>query len=125
VSNVTYLHNWDPELCILLETEDNNKADFNRFLFKHVPSTEALQQGGQFEGSDREGVIHQLKSRFDESIEEGRSHDNLCALFSKSFQYLQWCDKEGATAFTQNSLKDYMNHLNERVVNDHRKLIHF
>ncbi|MCC4787023.1 hypothetical protein AB6E39_01080 [Vibrio splendidus] len=116
MNNVTYLHNWNPELCIQLETDDNNRADFNRFIFKHVPSTEALQQGEQFKRAAREGFILHLKSRFDEAIEEGGSHQSLCAAFHHTSQYLQWCDKEDATAFTQSSLEGYMNHLNERVM---------
>ncbi|MEZ9916781.1 hypothetical protein BCU49_000240 [Vibrio breoganii] len=116
MNNVTLLHNWDPELCIQLETSYSNKVDFNRFLFRHMPSTKALQQGGQFEGADREGFILQLKSRFDETIEEGGSHSNLLNIFFKTSQYLQWCDKEGATAFTRSSLEAYMNHLNQRVL---------
>lgn len=116
MNNVTYLHNWDPELCIQLENGYSNKVDFNRFLFKHIPSTKALQQGGQFEGADREGFIHQLKSRFDEAIEEDGSHSNLLNIFFKISQHLKWCDKEGATAFTQPSLEAYMNYLNERVL---------
>ncbi|EME0093279.1 hypothetical protein VXI05_001275 [Vibrio parahaemolyticus] len=116
MNNVTYLHCWDPELSIQLETENNNKADFNRLLCKHVPSTKALQQGGQFEDADREGFIHQLKSRFDEAIEEDESHLTLSTLFFQASQYLQWCDKEGSTAFTQTSLEGYINHINERVL---------
>ncbi|EGQ7940180.1 hypothetical protein V4T70_003617 [Vibrio vulnificus] len=116
MNNVTYLHCWDPELSIQLETGNNNKADLNRLLFKHVPSTKALQQGGQFEDADREGFIHQLKSRFDEAIDEDESHLTLYTLFFQASQYLQWCDKEGSTAFTQTSLEGYISHINERVL---------
>ncbi|AYM85537.1 hypothetical protein [Pseudoalteromonas agarivorans] len=116
MSNVTYLHNWNPNLCIQLEIGSNNKADFNRFLVKHYPSTQALQQGGEFEDANREGFILQLKSGFDEAIEEGGSHSALFNLFFTTSQYLRWCDKENIAAFTQFSLEGYMNHQNVRVM---------
>ncbi|MGS0824904.1 hypothetical protein ACVBIO_03760 [Shewanella sp. 0m-8] len=116
MSNVTYLHKWNPDLCIQLDTGDNVKADFNRFLFKHIPSTQALQQAGDFEGSDREGFILQMKAQFDEAIEEGGSHSFLYTLFIKTSHYLRWCDKEDVTAFTKSSLESYMDHQNERVM---------
>lgn len=116
MSNVTYLHSWNPDLCIQLEAADNLRADFNRFLVKHFPTTESMQQGKDFEHADREGFILQLKARFDETIEEGGSHQSLYALFSKASQYLRWCDKAEVEAFTQSSIEGYMSNLNERVM---------
>ncbi|POV82948.1 hypothetical protein C3418_23610 [Aeromonas sp. ASNIH8] len=57
-------------MCIQL---DDYRADFNRYLFKGLPSTVALQQGGEFNEADRKQIIYQLKSQFDEKIEEGGS----------------------------------------------------
>ncbi|WP_318486908.1 hypothetical protein [Photobacterium leiognathi] len=116
MSNTTYLHNWNPDLCIQLKSQANVRADFNRFLVKHIPSTEAIQQGQEFEDADREGFVLQLKSRFDEAIEENASHQTLYALYLRVSQYLRWCDKEGVWSFTQSSIEGYMNHQNERVM---------
>lgn len=116
MSNVTYLHKWNPNLCIQLEKLDTSKIDFNRFLVKHFPSTQALQKGQELEDADREGSILQIKSRFDEVIEEGVSHSRLCSLFYSLSLYLRWCDKSDVKAFTQSSVEGYMNHQNERVM---------
>ncbi|MDH5925108.1 hypothetical protein L8S13_02265 [Vibrio lentus] len=116
MSNITYLHNWNPDLCIHLKVEGNKLADFNRFLVKNAPSTEALQQGQQFESADRKGCIHQIKARFDEAVEEGGSHEKLHSYFFKLLQYLRWCDKSDVKSFTQSSIEEYMTHQNERVM---------
>lgn len=116
MSNVTHLHNWDPNLCILLDAGGNYSADLNRFLVKHSPSTKAIQQGQAFEDADREGFILELKSRFDEAIEEGGSHSSLYGVFNQAFNYLRWCDKENVIAFTQSSIEGYMSYQNERVM---------
>ncbi|MBY8156235.1 hypothetical protein KW499_20850 [Vibrio fluvialis] len=113
MSNIAYLHDWKPELCIQLDTEDNHKADFNRFLVKHFPTTKQLQQGNQFEDAEREGFILQFKSNFDNKIEEGDSHHSLYIIFIRCSNYLRWCDKKGEIAFTQTSLESYM--LNEQT----------
>ena len=116
MNNITYLHSWNPGLCIQLETDSNHRADFNRFLVKHFPSTKAMQQGREFEDADRDGFVLQLKSRFDEAIKESVSHTSLYTMFSKTSQYLQWCDKEGVKSFTQSSIEGYINHLNVCVM---------
>ncbi|WP_318481438.1 hypothetical protein [Photobacterium leiognathi] len=116
MSNTTYLHNWNPDLCIQLKSQNNFRADFNRFLVKHFPSTEAIQQGQESEDADREGFVHQLKYRFDEAIEENASHVTLKNLYSSVSHYLRWCDKEGICSFTQSSIEGFMNHQNERVM---------
>ncbi|MFV8453761.1 hypothetical protein ACNO5M_01515 [Vibrio owensii] len=116
MSNITHLHGWNPDLCIQLDTEDNNLADFNRLMMKHIPSTKDLQQGKVFENADRKGFILQMKARFDEVIEEGGSHKTLYSFFNRATQYLQWCDKEGSEAFTQSSLEGFMGNQNERVM---------
>lgn len=110
MSNVAYISGWKHELCIELDTEFNYRADFNRFLVKGVPSTELLQQGEGFEDACRDGVILQLKSRFDDMIEEGASHNTLYDIFNKCSIYLRWCDKYNENAFTQASLEGYMQH---------------
>ncbi len=116
MSSVAYLSGWKPELCIQLELENNCKADFNRFLVKHLPSTQQLQQGRQFEDAGREGFVLQIKSRFDEKIEEGSSHSTLYSYFMVCSQYLRWCDSNSLTAFTQVSLEGHMLHEQTRVM---------
>ncbi|PSW43362.1 MULTISPECIES: hypothetical protein [Photobacterium] len=114
--NVTYLSAWKPELCIDLDTEGNDKADFNRLLFKHCPSTSLLQQARGVENAYRESFIIQLKCRFDEAIEEGKSHNSLYTIFRETFNYLKWCDEQNAPSFTQLSLEGYMSHLDSKVM---------
>ncbi|GEM77212.1 phage integrase N-terminal SAM-like domain-containing protein [Vibrio sagamiensis] len=116
MSNVTYLHKWNPDLCIQLDVDGEKSLDFNRLLLKSLPSTEDLKKSKQFEYVDREGFILQLKTRFDEIIEEGGSHENLYSYFLKLSQYIRWCDKRDVEAFTQSSIEGYMNHQNERVM---------
>ncbi len=116
MGNITHLHKWNPDLCIQLETANNDRADFNRFLVKHTPSTNALKKGQQFEGTDRAGFILQIKARFDEAIAEGGSHYSLYNYFLSLSKYLRWCDKSDVDSFTQSSVEGYMNHLNERVM---------
>ncbi|RZP95894.1 hypothetical protein D8T65_23920 [Vibrio vulnificus] len=116
MSNITHLHGWNPSLCIQLDTEDNLLADFNRLMMKHIPSTKDLQQGKGLEDAGREGFVLQMKARFDESIEEGGSHETLHSIFTQTARYLQWCDKKGNEAFTQSSLEGFMNYQNERVM---------
>lgn len=116
MSDVAYISGWKHELCIELDTEHNNRADFNRFLVKGVPSTKLLQRGGEFEDARRDGPILQLKSRFDDMIKEGASHNSLYETFSKCSLYLRWCDKYNENAFTQASLEGYMQHEQTRVM---------
>ncbi|WP_019350540.1 hypothetical protein [Vibrio splendidus] len=115
-NHVSYLHGWNPELCFQLDTDHNNVADFNRFLVKHFPTTQELQQGAKFEGANRENLVHQIKARFAEKIEEGDSHNTLHKFYSRLSQYLRWCDLNNATAFTQESLEGYMSQLHTRVM---------
>ncbi|MFA0161939.1 hypothetical protein AB4504_23495 [Vibrio sp. 10N.222.55.F12] len=116
MSSVAYLSGWKPELCIHLDTGDKCLADFNRFLVKGFPTTELLQQGGQFEGADREGFVLQIKSRLDTKIEEGESHFTLRNVFFMCSQYLRWCDKHQEAAFTQVSLEGFMLYEQTRVM---------
>ncbi|KJF79834.1 hypothetical protein [Photobacterium angustum] len=125
MSDITYLHNWNPDLCIQLKSDKNYRADFNRFLVKHFPSTAVIQQGQEFEDADREGFVLQLKSRFDEAIEENASHETLYSLYFRLSQYLRWCDKESVLSFTQSSIEDYMNHQNLRVMRGEIKSISY
>ncbi len=115
-NKVSYLHDWDSELCFQLNTQNNNVVDFNRFLVKHFPATTKLQQGGQFEDADRQGYVHQVKARFGEKIEERNSHETLYHHYHRLSQYLRWCDLTNAIAFTQDSLEGYMSHLHTRVM---------
>ena len=116
MSNICYLHGWNPKLSIQLKTSDNSRTDFNRFLVKRFPSTKALQKGGQFESAARDGFVRQIKARFDDFIEEGKSHSTLYASFRACSQYLRWCDENDAEAFTQVSLEDYFDSLYRRVL---------
>ncbi|EGR3147166.1 hypothetical protein D5E86_22025 [Vibrio parahaemolyticus] len=114
--NVSYLHGWDSKLCFQLDTQSNNLVDFNRFLVKHFPATNKLQQGGQFEDANRKSFVNQIKTCFAEKIEEGVSHNTLISHYMLWSQYLRWCDQNNATAFTQKSLEGYMSHLHTRVM---------
>lgn len=117
MSNVSYLSGWEPNLCIQLFTHDGaRRLDFNRFLVKHFPEMEKLQQGSQFQDSDRNEVIRQLKSRFDEKIEEGASHATLCGLFYKFSTYLSWCNTNNKAAFVQASLESFMLYQQTKVL---------
>ncbi|WP_039985580.1 hypothetical protein [Vibrio owensii] len=116
MSSVTFLGGWRPELCIQLNGDGCKFADFNRFLVKGFPTTKLLQQGGQFEDADREGFVLQLKGRFDEAVEEGKSRESLYTLFMETSLYLRWCDAQNAPAFTQHSLEGYMSHLQNNVM---------
>lgn len=116
MSNVSYLHEWNPALCIQLKDEDNRIADFNRLLVKGFPSTEQLQRGGQFTATVHEGFVLQLVSYFLEQIKEGASHETLHTTFHKTSQYLRWCEKQNADAFTKSSIEGYMTHEKMRVM---------
>lgn len=116
MSNITYLHGWKPEFCIQLDTNDNNLADFNRFMAKGFPSTASLQQGGRFEDANREGFILQMKYRFDEFMGEGKSHDSLYTVYFECSRYLRWCDEHDEEAFTQNSTEAYFESLYKKVL---------
>ncbi|WP_172580294.1 hypothetical protein [Vibrio harveyi] len=116
MNNISYLSGWDSGLCIRLETNNKNNADFNRFLAKGFPSTNQLIQSGQFEVVDRKGFILQLKERFEETIKEGGSPNTLYTIFNDTSLYLRWCDKQSVSAFTQSSLEGYMNHLQTKVM---------
>ncbi|WP_045395062.1 hypothetical protein [Vibrio rotiferianus] len=116
MNNTSYLYSWNPELFIQLKTESNHRADFNRFLVKHFPPTESLQKDEQFEDADREGLVLKIKSRFDNFIEEGKSHSSLFTTFNDCSLYLRWCDKHDAEAFTRESLEGYFSALYKRVL---------
>ncbi|EKO3453401.1 hypothetical protein NTE11_003948 [Vibrio fluvialis] len=116
MSNITYLHGWKPEFCIQLDTNDNNLADFNRFMAKGFPSTASLQQGGRFEDANREGFILQMKYRFDDFMGEGKSHNSLYTVYFECSRYLRWCDEHDEEAFTQNSTEAYFESLYKKVL---------
>lgn len=115
MSNISYFSGWKQELCIQLETGDNNKADFNRILVKHLPKTEQLQLNGTFEDAGRTNFTLQLKERFDEAINEGGSHFTLLSLYNEAALYLRWCDDQDIKSFTQSSIEGYTTHLDNRV----------
>lgn len=116
MSNITYLHGWKPEFCIQLDTNDNNLADFNRFMAKGLPSTASLQQGGCFEDANREGFILQMKYRFDDFMGEGKSHDSLYTAYFECSLYLRWCDEHDQEAFTKNATEAYFESLYKTVL---------
>lgn len=116
MSNIAYLHGWKPELCVQLDTDDNSLADFNRFMVKGCPSTASLQQGGHFEGANREGFVLQMKSRFDDFIGEGTSHQSLYTAYLTCSQYLRWCDEHDEEAFTQGATEAYFAFLYKDVL---------
>lgn len=114
MSNIAYLHGWKPELCIQLD--DNPSADFNRFMVKGFPSTTALQQGGRFKDANRAGFILQMKSRFNDFMGEGKSHDSLYGIYNECSRYLRWCDKYNEEAFTQRATEAYFMFLYKDVL---------
>ncbi|MCG6363416.1 hypothetical protein [Vibrio fluvialis] len=116
MSNVAYLHGWKPELCIQLDDEHHCLADFNRFMVKGFPSTASLQQGGRFEDANREDFILQMKSRFDDLMDEGKSHKSLYSTYSACSLYLRWCDEYNEEAFTQGSIEAYFGLLYREVL---------
>ena len=116
MSNVIYLSSWEPNLCIQLDTENNNIADFNRLLAKGFPSTERLQQEGRLEDTNRKVHILQLKEKFNEAMDEGSSHRTLYNIFNCASLYLRWCDKDNRSTFNQDSLEHYMAHQHNLVM---------
>ncbi|WP_373938010.1 hypothetical protein L0990_00280 [Vibrio kanaloae] len=116
MSSVTYLSHWKPELCFQLGVNGNSRADFNRLLVKGIPPSKKLQQGHSFQNAQRESYILQIKSRFEEKIEEGFSLNTLYSYFIEISSYLRWCDKNCEIAFTQPSLENYMAHLQTKVM---------
>lgn len=116
MSNIAYLHGWKPELCIQLDDEHNRLADFNRLMIEGSPSTTALQQGGRFEDANREGFILQMKSRFDDFMGEGKSHESLYSIYSECSRYLRWCDEYNEEAFTQHATEAYFTFLYKDVL---------
>ncbi|SON51132.1 hypothetical protein [Vibrio tapetis] len=116
MSSVSYLSGWNPELCIQLEDEDRRLADFNRLLVKGFPSTKQLKRGGQFKTVEHEDFVLLLVECFHEKLKEGISHDSLHTTFHKTSQYLRWCEKEDAEAFTKSSIEGYMAHEKMRAM---------
>jgi hypothetical protein len=116
VSSVVYLSGWEPNLCVQLDTENKNLADFNRLLAKGFPSTERLQQESQFEDANRKVFILQLKDKFNEAMDEGSSHRTLYNIFNSASLYFQWCDKDNLSPFSQDSLERYMTYQQNLVM---------
>ncbi|EGR5447954.1 hypothetical protein COR24_15525 [Vibrio cholerae] len=114
MSNIAYLHGWKLDLCIQLN--DRGLADFNRFMIRGFPSTTALQLGGCFEDAHREGFILQIKSRFDDFMSEGKSHDSLYVTYLQCSQYLRWCDKHNEKAFTKQATEAYFESLYNKIL---------
>ncbi|PPA28061.1 hypothetical protein C3737_21320 [Aeromonas jandaei] len=121
MSKVIYLSGWKPQLCIQLDTAEGDRVDFNRLLFTGIPSTLALQNGGQFYDACREQFVLKLKEQFEEKIEEGGSHVSLRFLFLETLRYLKWSDEQNESAFTQCSLESYMSYLNTKVIRGEHK----
>ncbi|MGR5234294.1 hypothetical protein [Vibrio rotiferianus] len=115
-NKVSYLHGWKSDLCIQLDTSDNRLADFNRFMVKGFPSKASLQQKGYFEAATREGFILQMKSRFDDFMGEGKSHESLYNVYFQCSQYLRWCDEHNEEAFTQHATEAYFESLYKNVL---------
>ena len=116
MNNINYLSGWNPELCIQLKTENKNNADFNRFLVKGFPSTLSMQKGNAFENANREAYVLRLKDTFQELIEKGDSATALYGSFTKTHQYLKWCDDNNHESFTRLSLEGYANYLYQKVL---------
>lgn len=121
MTKLLYVSRWNPDLSLPLNTEDNNKADFNRFLFKKVPTTKQLQQSNKFENAKRESFVLQLKSRFEDDLEEGKSNETLYTIFIRCSLYLRWCDENDKEAFTKSSFEDYMLYEQTKVMQGEQK----
>lgn len=111
-----FLSGWDSELAIQLDTENNDCADFNRFLYRGFPTTDQLKQSRKFKCANRKEAIIKIKSRFIELISEGKSQTTLATIFKLCSQYLRWCDERNGIAFTKASLEGYMQYLHSRVM---------
>ena len=116
MTDLTYLTLWKPELCIQLNDGHHRKADFNRLLVKHFPSTETMQQENDFINANRDRIILKMKDQFQKSIDEGGSHSSLYFTFNIIYPYVKWCDKENSRAFTRISIEKYMDVLYQKVL---------
>ncbi|MDK9762971.1 hypothetical protein KI743_13245 [Vibrio sp. D420a] len=123
MSNIQYLHGWEKDLCLTLDSGRN--CDFNRLLYLAVPSTKALQSGKFTPSAERDDFVIQLKTRFDEKISEGDSQETLLDLFQKTRHYLEWCDEQHCKAFNQASLEGYTKHLHQRTMRRETKNTHY
>ena len=133
MSNVSYLHQWNPDLCIdVIVAGAEVILDFNRPLYKLFrdenrhkdrifPTTKDVQQGKFLEYANRTDLIFQLKSRFDEALEEGTRQASLNSYFKTLIPYILWCDQEDVLVFTQISIEGYMNAQNEKVMRGEMK----
>lgn len=115
MTNIIHLSNWSAAFYLKMDTPNNDSCDFNRALYKDFPSTQQIQQNKSLLLANRERAILQIKGRFVEKIEEGASHATLYTIFNELYQLLKFCDKKSIEAFTQKSLKLYMESLLERV----------
>lgn len=99
-----------------MNTEHNDRCDFNRFLYKGIPITKHLQQGNPVISANRDAFIIRLANRFSEEIKKGESsHNSLYTNFTEISRYLRWCDKNNIESFTKSSLEGNFEHLLEKV----------
>ncbi|WP_412514008.1 hypothetical protein [Shewanella indica] len=115
MSRLSDFSNWNTSLCFYLNVDNNILCDFNRFLYKDIPSTKHVQLGKSLVLVERSDFIFQLAVRFKEKIDEGASHHTLSTLYSKASIYLRWCDQKSIESFTQASIERYMESEYERL----------
>jgi len=118
MSNLSYMHNWRPELQLTVLNGTNNlrNLDFNRLLYRGVPSAKEIISGnGVF--AYREEIILTLKDRFEEALKSGSvSSPTLVNYYVEIRRYIQYCEKNHLELFTHNSAKRYCDFLYQRVM---------
>ncbi|CAD5361037.1 hypothetical protein ACXD0O_003947 [Enterobacter hormaechei] len=117
MNNLSYLHYWRPELQLTVTNGTNSlrNLDFNRLLYRDVPTAKEIISGrGIF--ADREEVIISLKNRFEEELHSGSvSSPTLVNYYVEVRRYIKYCEKNEIELFTYNSVLKYCDFLYQRV----------
>lgn len=118
MSSLSYLHNWRPELQLTVLNGTNNlrHLDFNRLLYRGVPSAKEIISGnGIF--AFREEIVLTLKNRFEEALQSGSaSSPTLVNYYVEVRRYIKYCEKNNLELFTHNSVVQYCDFLYQRVL---------
>ncbi|WP_151993836.1 hypothetical protein [Buttiauxella massiliensis] len=118
MNNLTYLRCWRPELQLTVTNGTNSlrNLDFNRLLYRDVPTAEEIISGrGIF--ADREEVITSLKNRFEAALQSGSvSSPTLVNYYVEVRRYIKYCEKNEIELFTYNSVLKYCDFLYQRVL---------
>ncbi|EBB0508976.1 hypothetical protein AB6848_06120 [Serratia proteamaculans] len=118
MSSLSYLHNWRPELQLTVLNGTNNlrHLDFNRLLYRGVPSAKEIISGnGIF--AFREEIVLTLKNRFEEALQSGSlSGPTLVNYYVEVLRYIHYCEKNDLELFTHSSAVQYCDFLYQRVL---------